>query len=47
MQEKETTASVFKYVDWFTVILYLILVTLGMVSIYAARLNFAHATMLT
>ena len=47
MQEKETTASVFKYVDWFTVILYLILVTLGMVSIYAASYDFDHASMLS
>lgn len=37
----------FKYVDWFTVILYLILVTLGMVSIYAASYDFDHANMLS
>lgn len=47
MYQKETTASVFKYVDWFTVILYLILVTLGMVSIYAASYDFDHANMLS
>lgn len=47
MQQKETTASVFKYVDWFTVVLYLILVTLGMVSIYAASYDFDHANMLS
>lgn len=47
MQEKETTASVFKYVDWFTVVLYIILVTLGMVSIYAASYDFDHANMLS
>lgn len=47
MQQKETTASVFKYVDWFTVILYIILVTLGMVSIYAASYDFDHANMLS
>ncbi len=47
MQQKESTASVFKYVDWFTVILYLILVTLGMVSIYAASYDFDHANMLS
>lgn len=47
MQPQETTASVFKYVDWFTVILYLILVTLGMVSIYAASYDFDHANMLS
>lgn len=47
MQQKETTASVFKYVDWFTVILYIILVGLGMVSIYAASYDFDHANMLS
>ena len=45
--QKETTISVFKYVDWFTVVLYLILVTLGMVSIYAASYDFDHANMLS
>ncbi|MDE6371295.1 MAG: rod shape-determining protein RodA, partial [Duncaniella sp.] len=47
MYQKETTASVFKYVDWFTIILYLVLVTLGMVSIYAASYDFDHANMLS
>ena len=47
MQQRETTVSVFKYVDWFTVILYIILVTLGMVSIYAASYDFDHANMLS
>lgn len=34
-----------RYVDWFTVILYLILVAAGMVSIYAASYDFDHANM--
>ena len=47
MYQKETTASVFRYVDWFTVIQYIILVGLGMVSIYAASYDFDHANMLS
>ncbi|MDE6037536.1 MAG: rod shape-determining protein RodA, partial [Duncaniella sp.] len=47
MQQRETTASVFKYVDWFTIVLYIILVMLGMVSIYAASYDFDHANMLS
>ncbi len=47
MQQNETSASVFKYVDWFTVVLYIILVGLGMVSIYAASYDFDHAIMLS
>ncbi|MCM1522686.1 MAG: rod shape-determining protein RodA [Muribaculaceae bacterium] len=41
------TSSTFRYVDWFTVILYLILVSAGMVSIYAASYDFDHANMLS
>ena len=47
MYQKETTASAFRYVDWFTVIQYIILVGLGMVSIYAASYDFDHANMLS
>ena len=47
MYQKETTALVFRYVDWFTVIQYIILVGLGMVSIYAASYDFDHANMLS
>ena len=32
----DKNSSVFKYVDWFTIILYIVLVLAGMVSIYAA-----------
>ena len=47
MQQKENSGSVLKQVDWFTVILYLILVMAGMVSIYAASYDFDHANMLS
>ena len=47
MQQKENSGSVLKQVDWFTVILYLILVIAGMVSIYAASYDFDHANMLS
>lgn len=36
--------SVFRYIDWFTVILYLLLVTAGVVSIYAASYDFDNAS---
>lgn len=45
--EKEQNTSVLKYVDWFTVILYILLVMGGMVSIYAASYDFDHANMLS
>ncbi|MCM1028688.1 MAG: rod shape-determining protein RodA [Pseudoflavonifractor sp.] len=35
--------SVFRYVDWVTVILYLLLVIAGAISIYAASYDFDHA----
>ena len=45
--EKDTNTSVLKYVDWFTVIIYILLVTAGMVSFYAASYDFDHANMLS
>lgn len=45
--QQENSGSVFKYVDWFTVVLYIILVMAGMVSIYAASYDFDHANMLS
>lgn len=36
-----------KYVDWFTVVVYILLVTAGMISIYAASYDFDHANMLS
>ena len=47
MQQDTTGTSVLKYVDWFTVIVYILLVTAGMVSIYAASYDFDHANMLS
>ena len=43
----ENSTSTLRYVDWFTVVLYLILVSAGMVSIYAASYDFDHANMLS
>lgn len=45
--KQENSGSVLKYVDWFTVVLYIILVTAGMISIYAASYDFDHANMLS
>jgi rod shape determining protein RodA len=39
------TSSVFRYIDWWTIILYALLVIAGAVSIYAATYNFDHANM--
>ncbi len=36
--------STFKYIDWFTVLLYLLLVIAGVVSIYAASYDFDNAS---
>ncbi|MDE6557259.1 MAG: rod shape-determining protein RodA, partial [Duncaniella sp.] len=43
----DKNTSVFKYVDWFTIGLYIVLVLAGMVSIYAASYDFDHANMLS
>lgn len=45
--QQENSSSILKYVDWFTVVLYIILVMAGMVSIYAASYDFDHANMLS
>ncbi|MDE5773132.1 MAG: rod shape-determining protein RodA [Muribaculaceae bacterium] len=49
MELKNTKAtanvSVFHSLDWFTIILYLLLVTAGAISIYAASYDFDHASM--
>lgn len=36
--------SIFRYIDWFTVVLYLLLVTAGVISIYAASYDFDNAS---
>ncbi len=47
MKQQDEISSSLRYVDWFTVVLYLLLVTAGMVSIYAASYDFDHANMLS
>jgi rod shape determining protein RodA len=44
-QRRTTTnsESVLRYIDWFTVVLYLLLVSAGVASIYAASYDFDHA----
>lgn len=42
--EYRNTNSIFRYIDWFTVILYVILVTAGAISIYAASYDYDHAS---
>ncbi|MDE6572586.1 MAG: FtsW/RodA/SpoVE family cell cycle protein, partial [Duncaniella sp.] len=46
-QQDEKSSSTLRYVDWFTVVLYILLVMAGMVSIYAASYDFDHANMLS
>lgn len=46
-QQDDKSSSSLRYVDWFTVVLYLLLVMAGMVSIYAASYDFDHANMLS
>lgn len=46
-EKKEYGESVFRHIDWFTVVLYLLLVTAGVFSIYAASYDFDHASILS
>ena len=41
----ESGVSVFKSIDWFTILLYIILVSMGAVSIYAASYDFDNASL--
>ncbi|MCM1377292.1 MAG: rod shape-determining protein RodA [Clostridium sp.] len=45
LKNTEANASVFRSIDWITVLLFLILVISGAVSIYAASYNFDHVGM--
>ncbi len=45
MESRNTDTSVFKSLDWFTIILYLLLVSMGAVSIYAASYDFDNASL--
>lgn len=44
LRNTETNSSVFRNLDWITVILYLLLVTTGAISIYAASYDFDNAS---
>lgn len=44
LRNTEANISVFKSIDWFTVIIYLLLVSAGAVSIYAASYDFDNAS---
>lgn len=43
--QNESSPSVFRYVDWTTVVIYLLMVIAGVVSIYAASYDFDEASM--
>lgn len=45
LRNTEANVSVFRSLDWVTIILYLILVTLGAISIYAASYDFDQASL--
>ncbi len=43
-RQKSKTATIFSNLDWVTIIIYLIMVTFGAISIYAASYDFDHAS---
>ena len=43
-RKKDEGESIFRHIDWFTVILYLLLLTAGVISIYAASYDFDNAS---
>ncbi|MCM1349232.1 MAG: rod shape-determining protein RodA [Firmicutes bacterium] len=45
MQTRENSTSIFSHVDWVTIILYLVLITAGIFSIYAASYDFDNASL--
>lgn len=45
LKSTDTGTSIFRTVDWITLILYLLLVTMGAVSIYAASYDFDNASL--
>ncbi len=47
MESRSTNSSVFRNLDWFTVIIYVMLVLAGAVSIYAASYDFDNASILS
>ncbi|MCM1503956.1 MAG: rod shape-determining protein RodA [Muribaculum sp.] len=47
MESRNTNSSVFRNLDWFTVVIYVLLVFAGAVSIYAASYDFDNASILS
>ncbi len=45
LRNTEANVSVFRSLDWFTILLYVLLVSAGAVSIYAASYDFDNASM--
>lgn len=45
LRSTDTGTSIFKCLDWLTIVLYLILVTMGAISIYAASYDFDNASL--
>lgn len=46
MESRSTNISIFQHIDWFTVLIYIVLVVAGVFSIYAASYDFDHANLL-
>lgn len=46
MESRSINQSYFRYVDWFTVIIYLVLIIAGVFSVYAASYDFDNASIL-
>ena len=44
MESKSINQSYFRYIDWFTVIIYLLLIVAGVFSVYAASYDFDNAS---
>lgn len=47
MESRNTNSSIFRNLDWFTVVIYVLLVLAGVVSIYAASYDFDNASILS
>lgn len=45
LPRRNDPASIFRNLDWVTVLIYLVMVLAGMVSIYAASYDFDNASM--
>ena len=47
LQRRINAIELFRNLDWFTIILYLIMVLAGVISIYAASYDYDNASMLS